>query len=276
VFPPLIRGLMKRDWRGQEHIPPEGGVIVAANHLSYADWAAVALFVYQAGRYPAFLIKASVFDIKLLGPFLRSVGQFPVSRGHADAALVLRDAERGVTSGECLIFYPEGTATRDPALWPMVAKTGIARLALATGVPVIPVAHWGAQEILPYGSTKPHLMPRRTVRMLAGPAVDLSAYADKPPTRDVLRAATSTIMADITSLLAKLRDEPPPAAPYDAAAVRAAQRRAAAAEEGKATAEPGPGTKPGTPTETSTINPGTATEAAAPGPGEGRQEAAPA
>src|SRR5215472_475726 len=224
LFPPLIRSMMKRDWRGHEHIPREGGVIVAVNHLSYADWAAVALFIYQAGRYPAFLIKSSVFDIKVLGPFLRTCGQLPVNRGHADAALVLRDAERGVQRGECLVFYPEGTATRDPALWPMVAKTGVARVALATGVPVVPVAHWGAQEILPYGTTKFHLVPRRTVRMLAGPPVDLSAYRDQPMNRDVLRAATNAIMADITGLLAELRGEPAPATAYDPAAARRAAR----------------------------------------------------
>ena len=86
-----------------------------------------------------------------------------------------------------MIIYPEGTATRDPAQWPMVAKTGVARMALGTGIPVIPVAIWGAQEILPYGSKKLHLRPRHTVRMLAGPPVDLSAYAGQPLSRDVLR-----------------------------------------------------------------------------------------
>jgi 1-acyl-sn-glycerol-3-phosphate acyltransferase len=224
VLPPLIRAMMKRDWHGQEHIPREGGVIIAPNHLSYADWASVALFTYQAGRYPAFLIKSPVFDVKLIGPFLRTVGQLPVSRGQADAALVLKDAERSLRAGECLIVYPEGTATRDPALWPMVGKTGVARLALVTGAPVIPVAHWGAQDILPYGSKRPHLVPRHLVRMLAGPPVDLSPYAGQPLSRDVLRAATAAVMADITGLLAQLRGEPPPATPFDPAAARRAAR----------------------------------------------------
>src|SRR5690242_12390855 len=227
VLPAPIKSIMKRDWHGHEHIPRSGGVIVAANHLSYADWAAMALFVHEAGRYPAFLIKSSAFNVKVIGPFLRGAGQFPVNRGAADAALVLNDAERGLAQGECLIFYPEGTATRDPALWPMVAKTGIARLALKTGVPVIPVAHWGAQDILPYGSKKPHVLPRHTVRMLAGPPVDLAPYAGQPLTRTVLRAATATIMSDITHLLARLRGEPPPEAPYDPAAARAARGAAA-------------------------------------------------
>lgn len=226
AFPPLIRAAMRRDWRGHEHIPSEGGVIVASNHLSYADWAAMALFVHQAGRYPAFLIKSSMFDVTGLGAFLRACGQFPVRRGEADAALVLKDAQRGLDRGECLVFYPEGTATRDPQGWPMVARTGTARLALSAGVPVIPVACWGAQVILPYGSNRPHLVPRHTVQMLAGPPVDLAAYAGQPPNRGVLRAATATIMADITGLLAQLRGGTPPAQPYDPVAARRAARRA--------------------------------------------------
>lgn len=241
ALPPLIRAMMKRDWRGHEHIPADGGLIVAANHLSYADWAAVALFVYEAGRYPAFLIKSPVFDVKVIGPFLRACGQLPVNRGQTDAALVLKDAERGVRDGECLIFYPEGTATRDPALWPMVAYTGVARLALATGAPVVPVAHWGAQDILPYGSKKPHLAPRHMVRMLAGPPVDLSAFRDQPLGKQMLRAATQTIMADITALLAQLRQETPPEKAYDYLAVRRATRQAAAAEAGDGA---GPGDEP--------------------------------
>ncbi len=222
VLPPIIKAAMKRDWHGQEHIPRQGGVIIAPNHLSYADWAAIALFTHQAGRYPAFLIKSAVFRVKLIGPFLRTVGQLPVHRGQTDAALVLKDAERSLRAGECLIVYPEGTASRDPALWPMVGKTGVARLALVTGAPVIPVAHWGAQVILPYGTKKPHVVPRHLVRMQAGPQVDLSAYTGQPLTRDVLRAATAAVMADITGLLAQLRGEPAPAVPFDPAAARRA------------------------------------------------------
>lgn len=233
AFPPLIRAMMRRDWRGQEHLPGGNGVIVASNHLSYVDWAAMALFVHQSGRYPAFLIKSSMFEVKGLGAFLHACGQFPVRRGAADAALVIRDAERGLARGECVVIYPEGTATRDPALWPMVARTGAARLALATGVPVIPVAVWGSQDILPYGSTKPHLVPRHTVHMLAGPPVDLSAHAGQPLNRGVLRAATNDIMADIGGLLAQLRGGTPPAEPYDPAAARRAARAARAAGDGE-------------------------------------------
>ncbi len=225
VLAPLIRAIMKRDWHGQEHIPRQGGVIIAPNHLSYADWAAVALFVHQGGRYPAFMIKSPVFDVKVIGPFLRKCGQLPVHREQHAALVVkeLKDAEQRLRDGECLIVYPEGTASRDPDLWPMVGKTGVARLALVTGAPVIPVAHWGAQVILPYGSKKPDLFPRHLVKLRAGPPVDLSAYTGRPIGREVLRGATAAVMADITALLARLRGEPAPAVPYDLAAVRRAQ-----------------------------------------------------
>jgi 1-acyl-sn-glycerol-3-phosphate acyltransferase len=227
ALPVPIKSIMKRDWHGHEHIPRSGGVIVAANHLSYADWAAMALFIHEAGRYPAFLIKSTAFNVKGVGPFLRAAGQFPVNRGTADAALVLNDAERGLAKGECLIFYPEGTATRDPDLWPMVPKTGIARLALTTGAPVIPVAQWGTQDILPYGTKKLSVVPRHLVKMLAGPPVDLSGFEGEPMSRDVLRAASAKVMADITGLLARLRVQAPPEVPYDPAAARRAARQAA-------------------------------------------------
>jgi len=230
IIPPLVRVAMKRDGSGQENFPRSGGMIIAPNHLSYADWPAVAMFCYRAGHYPVFLIKSGVFDVKYIGSFLRKVGQLPVYRGRADAALVLRDAERGVERGECVIVYPEGTASRDPGQWPMKGRTGVARLALATGAPVIPVAHWGAQDILPYGDKKPRLFPRKRVRIVAGPPVDLSAFEGQPLTRDVLRAATDAVTADITKLLAGLRGEQPPAIPYDPAAQRRGRAEAAAAE----------------------------------------------
>jgi 1-acyl-sn-glycerol-3-phosphate acyltransferase len=220
---PAAYALMKHDWRGQENIrnvPADSGLILAINHLSYADILADALFSYEAGRYPVFLAKSSLFEKKVLGAVMRKTGQLPVYRGQADAALVLRDAERALRDGAGVIFYPEATATRDPDLWPMVAKTGVARAALATGAPVIPVAHWGTQHILPYGSFRPHLLPRTTVRMAAGPPVDLTALEGRSLTGHVLREATEAIMKDITSLLAGLRGETPPARPFDPAAAR--------------------------------------------------------
>ena len=231
---PIIQVGMKHEWHGQENIrkvPADQGLILAINHLSYADIFADSLFAYEAGRYPVFLAKSSLFDIKVLGSIIRKLGQLPVYRGQADAALVLRDAEQGIKNGACVIFYPEATVTRDAGQWPMVAKTGVARLALATGAPVIPIAHWGAQKILPYGSFRPHLVPRTTVQVSAGPPVDLSEWEGQPMTAQVLRAATERIMKDITALLAGIRGETPPAEPYHPAVARRKARQEARERE---------------------------------------------
>ena len=219
ILHPGLRLLMRLKWQGKENIPRTGGIIMAPNHLSYADWPTIALFSDgYAHRYPVFMIKSPIFEVKVIGPLMYKFGQLPVYRGRGDAGLVLKQAEQALRAGACVIVYPEGTASRDPDLWPMVGKTGAARLALTTGAPVVPIAHWGAQDILPYGSKKPRLFPRKTVRMVAGPPVDLSAYAGQRLGASTLRAATADIMADITALLAKLRQQTPPAVPWDPAA----------------------------------------------------------
>jgi 1-acyl-sn-glycerol-3-phosphate acyltransferase len=217
TFAPILRTLVRNKWAGQENIPKTGPVIIAPNHMSYADWGTDALFFQANGRYPTFLIKASAFKVRFIGKMLYGCGQIPVNRGAADAALALKQAEQALKEGAAVIIYPEGTATRDPGLWPMVAKTGVARLALATGAPVVPVARWGTQNVLPYGSKKFKLWPRQTVRTVAGKPVDLSAWAGQHTSARALRAATDAIMAEVTALVASLRDEEPPAIPFDLA-----------------------------------------------------------
>ncbi len=136
-------------------------------------------------------------------------------RETADAGRALTAAVEAVGQGECVAVYPEATLTRDPGLWPMAGKTGAARIALSTGCPVIPIAQWGAQEILaPYGK-RPHLLPRRTISVHAGPPVDLSAFAGEPLGTATLRAATTAILDAITTLLEGIRGERAPAERWD-------------------------------------------------------------
>ena len=215
LFRPVLHVLVKNKWAGQENIPKTGPVIIAPNHMSYLDWGTDALYFEASGRYPTFLIKASAFKVPFIGKMLYGCGQIPVNRGGADAAKALKQAEEALKEGAAVIIYPEGTATRDPDLWPMVAKTGVARLALTSGAPVIPVARWGTQVALPYGSKKLKLWPRQTVRTVAGKPVDLSEWAGKTTSARALRAATDAIMAEVTALVASLRDEAPPAIPFD-------------------------------------------------------------
>jgi len=215
LFPPVIHTLIRNKWAGQENIPKSGPVIIAPNHMSYADWGTDAVYFHAAGRYPTFMIKASAWKVPVIGKLLVGCGQIPVNRGAKDAGQALELAEEALKRGEAVIIYPEGTATRDPDLWPMVAKTGVARLALKTGAPVVPVARWGTQNVLPYGSTKLKFWPRQTVRTVAGKPVDLSEWAGKHTSAKALRAATDAIMAEVTALVASLRDEQPPAIPFD-------------------------------------------------------------
>lgn len=211
----LVRTALRWQWRGQEHVPKSGGVIIAANHLSEADPFAVAHYVYEAGRYPVFLGKDAVIKAKIVGAMLRGMGHIPVARGSEDAVLALQAAVDAIEAGQCLVFYPEGTCTRDPELWPMTGKTGAARLALTTGAPVVPLAHWGAQDLLRYPTSHFRPLPRKIMRVIAGPPVDLSAYAGKPLTADILKAATDDIMRSIAALLGELRGQHPPRELYD-------------------------------------------------------------
>ncbi|MDA0637140.1 lysophospholipid acyltransferase family protein [Nonomuraea sp. MCN248] len=215
IVKPLSWLLIKRDWRRGDRIPRTGGVILVANHLSWADPVLLAHYLYDHGRWPIVLAKSSLFKVPLLGHAVRSLRAIPVYRGSSDAARSLHESAERLKEGGAILFYPEGTCTRDPRLWPMTGKTGAARLALETGVKVIPLAHWGAQELLPYGEKRPRLFPRKTFRVSAGEPVDLSKYAGLPPHAPVLRDATADIMAAITEQLAALRGEKAPETPYD-------------------------------------------------------------
>ena len=208
---------------GGEHVPRTGGALLACNHVSDVDPIYDVAFVISHGRMPRFLAKAELWRIPLVRSVMAGGRHIPVYRASTRAADAYKDAIEALRRGEVVVFYPEGTFTADPAGWPMKAKNGIGRIALVTGTPVIPVANWGTQELLaPDGRPRP--FPRRTVQVVAGPPVDLSRWLDRPRTRTALDGATAAIMDDITGLVAGLRGEEPPAAPYDPqlAAVEAA------------------------------------------------------
>ncbi|GAA1628242.1 lysophospholipid acyltransferase family protein [Catellatospora bangladeshensis] len=209
VKPPMI-ALTRRDWRGWEHIPAEGGVILAVNHVSHADPFTTAHYVYDSGRWPQFLGKESVFRIPLAGRILHWCKQIPVHRGTADAVKALDAAVDAVRQGACVVIYPEGTTTKEPELWPMRGKTGVARLALATGAPVIPVATWGPEKIFDPRTKKVRLLPKIPVSLWAGPPVDLSKWAGAEPTGAVLNEMTDAVMLRLRDMLAEIRGETPP------------------------------------------------------------------
>jgi 1-acyl-sn-glycerol-3-phosphate acyltransferase len=211
VVVPVLRLWTRRSWTGLENVPPSGGLIIAPNHISHFDPLVVAHFVYGAGRWPRFLAKASVFKVPLVGAFLRKVLQIPVERGSVEAVKSLDALVDALQQGGAVIIYPEGTTTREPDLWPMRGKTGAARLALLTGAPVIPVAHWGAQRVFDPRTKKLSLRPRAPITVTAGKPVDLSRWEGEAPTRAVLDQMTDAIMTDVRDLLGEVREaEPPP------------------------------------------------------------------
>lgn len=215
IAKPMLVLLTRRDWRGTEHLPAEGGVIIAVNHVSELDPFVVGHYLVNNHRLPRFLAKAELFRKPPLKWILEGANQIPVFRRAADASAALAPAVEALRRGECVLIYPEGSATRDPQMWPMKARTGVARIALMSGAPVIPVAQWGPEQILPYKARRPKLFPRRTMQVLAGPPVDLSAFAGKPMTAELLHAVTDTVMHRIADLLGELRGETPPREFYD-------------------------------------------------------------
>jgi len=211
----LVMPLTRRDWRGAEHLPSTGGFVVCPNHISYVDPFAFAHFLYDNGHPPFFLAKSEVFEIPILGRLLTAAQQIPVHRGTTEAAKAFSVAVAAVQDGRCVPIFPEGTLTRDPQMWPMTGRTGAARVALTTRCPVIPVAQWGPQEILaPYART-PHVFPPKTMRILAGPPVNLSDLYGRPLDASTLKEATARILDAITAQLETLRGEKAPALRFD-------------------------------------------------------------
>jgi 1-acyl-sn-glycerol-3-phosphate acyltransferase len=232
LIKPALLLCTRRDWRGQQHVPGQGGVILAANHISHADPLTLCDYVlHGVHRIPRFLAKDTLFrGGGIVARTMRGAGQIPVYRKTSNASAALRDAVAALDHGECVVIYPEGTVSRDPDKWPMLAKTGVARLALLSGAPVVPVGQWGAQEILDsYRGGALHLLPPTRVSVLAGPPVDLSPYEGLELSGDVLRAATADIMRGVTALVEQLRGQTAPEQVHD-------PRQVAAVDDGRRTA----------------------------------------
>jgi 1-acyl-sn-glycerol-3-phosphate acyltransferase len=211
----LLRRLTRQDWDDAPYLPREGGAIVVANHISNADPLALAHYLIWQGRWPRFLAKIEVWSMPIAGWAVKATGQIPVRRGAHDASDSLAAAKQALAEGECVVVYPEGTITTDPDGWPMAGRTGAARLALATGAPLIPVGQWGAQRLL--GGKKPawpRLVPRPTMTLRTGPPVDLTDLEGRTD-HDAAVAATDRIMAALVAAVEEIRGESAPAVRFD-------------------------------------------------------------
>jgi len=151
VYPPVV-GAIKLFWKylglqfdftGDQHIPRSGGAILSINHVGYLDFALTGTAALPTGRYVRFMAKKEVFDNKLAGPLMRGMHHICVDRSSGSASFVA--ALRALRAGEIVGIFPEGTISVSFEIKEL--KSGAVRLAMASGVPVIPTVVWGSQRI---------------------------------------------------------------------------------------------------------------------------------
>jgi len=197
-----------RHFEGLEHVPGEGPVLVACNHISNLDPLAQGLFLVRAGRRPRFLAKAELWNSWFLRRLLDGTSMIKVHRGTGSRGPV-EAAEQALRDGECVLVYPEATLTDTPDFMPMQGKTGVARIALDTSVPVLPLAVWGTQHVFPRKGEKNRLAFGRPLMVKAGPPLDLSRYEEGQDDPKTLRAATDEVMGELSALVADMRSRYP-------------------------------------------------------------------
>jgi 1-acyl-sn-glycerol-3-phosphate acyltransferase len=192
----------------------QGPLILAGNHISVIDPIVFMAASRQMRITPRIMATGGLFRAPILGWLMRLVGHIPVDRGRDTVTRALPDGIEALRAGSIVMIYPEGRIGLDPAMWPEKAKTGIARLALSAGAPVVPVAIWGSHEMITYhGGRKmaarllSSLWRRPTVKVHFGQQVDLSGL-----TLDTVgdaQRATERIMAAIDAALVPLRPDEP-------------------------------------------------------------------
>ncbi|HJT02532.1 MAG TPA: lysophospholipid acyltransferase family protein [Pseudonocardiaceae bacterium] len=195
---PVMRLTCHPQVRGAEHIPKRGGAILASNHLAVADSFFLPLMIR---RRLTFLAKREYFTTPglrgwLKRQFFSAAGQVPIDRSSGSAAQAALDTGvRLLTSGKLLGIYPEGTRSPDGRLYK--GKTGVARMALEAGVPVIPVVMVGTDKVSPAGTKmwRPH-----PVEIRFGEPLDFSRYAGMAGDRFVERSMVDEIMYSLMDL----------------------------------------------------------------------------
>ncbi len=188
----LFRAYNRWEVTGREHVPETGGVLLIANHTSYADPPIIGA---ASPRPVSFMAKAELFKVPMLSAFIRRTHAFPVRRDAADQ-LALRRALKVLGSGQVLLVFPEGTRSPDGRLMPFEA--GAAFIALAADAQVVPVGIDGADRVLPRCS--PFLLPAK-LRVQFGPPIDLSPLRGQRRTREVLQQACNAMSAALASVL---------------------------------------------------------------------------
>lgn len=163
VLTPIMTPWVKFTVTGEENLPTQGGFLLVSNHLSNVDPLCLCWYFMKRNTAVRFLAKKSMFSVPVFGWIIKGMGLIPVNRDSNPSA-VLAPTREALTAGEVVGIYPEGTLTRDPDQWPMEFKSGAARLALDTGVTVIPLSQWGPQDIMaPYNAKGMDMRPGRRI-----------------------------------------------------------------------------------------------------------------
>jgi 1-acyl-sn-glycerol-3-phosphate acyltransferase len=198
-------------YRNLELIPQTGSAILVTNHVSHVDPFYVAKMVLDSGRVPRFLAKDSIFTVPAVGTAMKAMGHIPVRRDTVDAALALDAAVNALRAGKVIVIHPEGTVTRDPNGWPMVGRTGAARLALlAPDVPVLPVVQWGIQDSIDLYRKRFKPFPRPHHVLSVGKPIDLTEFRDTKVSARTLNRVTDVIVRRLRDDVAELRGVPAP------------------------------------------------------------------
>ncbi len=237
VMFPLTRLLGRPRFAGLEHLAVPGPVLVVGNHISQLDPIYTAVYLRKSGRIPHIMAKSSLFRIPVVGKILTGTGMIPVERGGGKGQVGLDAAITALEEGRMVLIYPDGTVTRDPERWPMKPRPGVAALALSGDFPVVPLVHWGTQQVyVPYRKKGFHPLPRKDIHVVAGPAIDLSEFRGRPVDSRLIRDVSLVIQGAVRDLLADVRGETPPAEFYDQKKAARLQARADTPGAGKAAA----------------------------------------
>lgn len=198
------------------HRVGHGPLIIAPYHASKIDPLAIAVAIWREGVLPHFLAKSSIFK-GAVGRALVTMGQIPVLRASMKAGDSLIHAKNALEAGQTVVIYPQGTLTKDPELWPQPSKTGVSRLAIETGVPVVPVGHWGLQAIMPVHSKGIRPRPFSRIRVRFGePIIPPAPDADGHVSAALSRQFADRVTAGIAQEVAALRGVPMPQRYHDA------------------------------------------------------------
>ena len=219
VLTPIMTPWVKFTVTGEENLPTEGGFLLVSNHLSNVDPLCLCWYFMKRNTAVRFLAKKSMFSVPVFGWIIKGMGLIPVNRDSNPSA-VLAPTREALTAGEVVGIYPEGTLTRDPDQWPMEFKSGAARLALDTGVTVIPLSQWGPQDIMaPYNAKGMDMRPGRRISYHFGAPVDLSDLIGPAGSEDhdAVNAATARILQAVREGVGQLRGLPVPDTVWDPA-----------------------------------------------------------